>query len=111
MYITIDRDDERAFDGHIAGSMHFRSGSFEETLPKLVEEVKDKETVVFHCSFSQVRGPTCARNLNEHLNKAVSEGNLEKVPNIVVLERGFNGWAESGRPVCSCQGLVCTHTA
>lgn len=53
LYIMIDRDDERASDGHIAGSVHFRSGSFEETLPKLVEEVKNKETVVFHCSLSQ----------------------------------------------------------
>lgn len=50
----IDRDEERAFDGHIAGSMHFSSDSFEDKLPKLVEEVKNKETVVFHCSFSQV---------------------------------------------------------
>ena len=54
LYAMIGRDDERAFDGHIAGSMHFSSGSFEEKLPKLVEEVKNKETVVFHCSFSQV---------------------------------------------------------
>jgi hypothetical protein len=45
------------------------------------------------------------------LNTAVAEGKLQKVPNIVVLERGFNGWAGSGRPVCSCQDLVCTHTA
>ena len=50
----VDRDEERAFDGHIAGSMHFSSDSFEDKLPKLVEEVKNKETVVFHCSFSQV---------------------------------------------------------
>ncbi|KAG0570763.1 hypothetical protein KC19_6G185900 [Ceratodon purpureus] len=105
------RDEERAYDGHIAGSMHFSSDSFEVKLPKLIEEVKNKDTVVFHCSFSQVRGPKCARKLNEHLKNAVSEGKLEKVPSIVVLERGFNGWAASGRPVCTCQDLVCTHTA
>lgn len=50
----LDRDEEREFDGHIAGSMHFSSDSFEDNLPKLVEEVKNKDTVVFHCSFSQV---------------------------------------------------------
>nr|XP_024368349.1 arsenate reductase 2.2-like [Physcomitrium patens]PNR62831.1 hypothetical protein PHYPA_001255 [Physcomitrium patens] len=105
------RDEERAFDGHIAGSMHFSSSTFEENLPKLIEEVKNKETVVFHCAFSQVRGPTCARKLSEHLNNAKTEGKIEKVPSIVVLERGFNGWAESGRPICSCQDLVCTHAA
>lgn len=108
---TVDRDEERGFDGHIAGSMHFSSDSFEDKLPKLVEEVKNKETVVFHCSFSQVRGPKCARKLSEHLNSALTEGKLEKVPSIVVLERGFNGWAASGHPVCSCQDPVCTHTA
>lgn len=59
----------------------------------------------------QVRGPKCARKLSEHLNNALTEGKLEKVPSIVVLERGFNGWAASGRPICSCQNLVCTHTA
>jgi len=62
--------------------------------------------VMFHV---QVRGPTCARVFSEHLNKAVSEGNLVKVRDIVVLEHGFNGWAKSGRPVCSCSDLVCTH--
>lgn len=111
VYALNDRDEERAFDGHIAGSMHFSSSTFEENLPKLIEEVKNKETVVFHCAFSQVRGPTCARKLSEHLNNAKTEGKIEKVPSIVVLERGFNGWAESGRPICSCQDLVCTHAA
>ena len=60
-YIMIDRDDERAFDGHIAGSMHFSSGTFEDNLPKLVEEVKNKETVVFHCAFSQVCFLSCQK--------------------------------------------------
>lgn len=54
VYALNDRDEERAFDGHIAGSMHFSSSTFEENLPKLIEEVKNKETVVFHCAFSQV---------------------------------------------------------
>ena len=58
----------------------------------------------------QVRGPTCARMLTEHLNSAGNEGVLEKVPSIVVLERGFDNWAASGRPVCFCQGLICTHS-
>lgn len=48
------RDDERSYDGHIAGSLHFASDTFREKLPKLVEAVKDKDTLVFHCALSQV---------------------------------------------------------
>ncbi|KAH9572317.1 hypothetical protein CY35_02G142000 [Sphagnum magellanicum] len=104
------RDEERDLDGHIAGSMHFASESFEEKLPELLQEINGKEAVVFHCAKSQVRGPTCARILCDHLNTAVSEGKMDKVPKVVVLERGFNGWAMAGRPVCSCAGTACNKT-
>lgn len=48
------RDDERNYDGHIAGSLHFASDTFREKLPKLVEAVQGKDTIVFHCALSQV---------------------------------------------------------
>jgi hypothetical protein len=34
--------------------MHFCSSEFEEKLPELVEKIKGKDTVVFHCAKSQV---------------------------------------------------------
>lgn len=41
-------------DGHIAGSLHFASDTFPDKLPNLVEAVKGKDTLVFHCALSQV---------------------------------------------------------
>lgn len=51
----ICRDDERSCDGHIAGSLHFASDTFLDKLPSLVQSVKGKDTLVFHCALSQVR--------------------------------------------------------
>ncbi|KAK4432476.1 Dual specificity phosphatase Cdc25 [Sesamum alatum] len=97
------RDDERSYDGHIAGSLHFASGTFLDKLPSLVEATKDKDTLVFHCALSQVRGPKCARRFAEYLADAKDMG----MKNIMVLERGYNGWEASGRPVCRCTDVPC----
>ncbi|KAL0344666.1 UNVERIFIED_CONTAM: Dual specificity phosphatase Cdc25 [Sesamum radiatum] len=97
------RDDERSYDGHIAGSLHFASGTFVEKLPSLVEATKEKDTLVFHCALSQVRGPKCARRFAEYLADANDVG----VKNIMVLERGYNGWQASGRPFCRCTDVPC----
>ncbi|XP_051114355.1 dual specificity phosphatase Cdc25 [Andrographis paniculata] len=97
------RDDERSSDGHIAGSLHFASGTFLDKLPALVEATKDKDTLVFHCALSQVRGPKCARRFAEYLAEAKDIG----AKNILVLELGYNGWEASGRPVCRCSEVPC----
>ncbi|CAN6319303.1 unnamed protein product [Urochloa humidicola] len=52
------RDEERSYQAHIAGSHHFASGSFEARMPELVRAASGKDTLVFHCALSQVRGPT-----------------------------------------------------
>ncbi|KAJ9695337.1 hypothetical protein PVL29_010694 [Vitis rotundifolia] len=97
------RDDERSYDGHIAGSLHYASDTFSDKISNLVQEVKGKDTLVFHCALSQVRGPTCARRLATHLTEVENE----EIKNILVLERGFNGWEASGRPVCRCTSIPC----
>ncbi|CBI30151.3 hypothetical protein VitviT2T_012690 [Vitis vinifera] len=97
------RDDERSYDGHIAGSLHYASDTFSDKISNLVQEVKGKDTLVFHCALSQVRGPTCARRLATYLTGVENE----EIKNILVLERGFNGWEASGRPVCRCTGIPC----
>ncbi|KAJ6699205.1 M-PHASE INDUCER PHOSPHATASE DUAL SPECIFICITY PHOSPHATASE CDC25 [Salix purpurea] len=48
------RDDERSYDGHIAGSLHYASDTFTDRISNLIEEVKGKDTLVFHCALSQV---------------------------------------------------------
>ncbi|CAH2057310.1 unnamed protein product [Thlaspi arvense] len=47
------RDDERSYDGHIAGSLHYASDNFVDKMPNLVQAVKGKDTLVFHCALSQ----------------------------------------------------------
>lgn len=103
--VVVDvRDDERNYDGHIAGSLHFASDTFYENLPSLVQAVKGKDTLVFHCALSQVRGPKCARRFVEYLSEMKEDVGIK---NVMVLERGYNGWEACGRPVCRCTDIPC----
>ncbi|WRX25724.1 Rhodanese-like domain - like 6 [Theobroma cacao] len=98
------RDDERSYDGHIAGSLHYASDTFTNKISNLIQDVKGKDTLVFHCALSQVRGPTCARRFANYLEEMKEDVGIK---NILVLERGFNGWEASGRPVCRCTDVPC----
>ncbi|GAB2272296.1 cell division cycle- protein [Dionaea muscipula] len=100
------RDEERSYDGHIAGSLHFASDTFFDQIPHLIQQVKGKDTLVFHCALSQVRGPKCARRLLDYLTEVKDETGTG-IKNIKVLESGFNGWEASGRPVCRCTDNPC----
>ncbi|XP_047311965.1 dual specificity phosphatase Cdc25 [Impatiens glandulifera] len=98
------RDDERSYDGHICGSLHFASDTFTDKIPNLIQTVKGKDTLVFHCALSQVRGPKCARRLADYLGNVKDDAGIK---NIMVLERGYNGWEASGKPVCKCSDNPC----
>ncbi|XP_044483820.1 dual specificity phosphatase Cdc25 [Mangifera indica] len=98
------RDDERSYDGHITGSLHYASSNFTDNISNLIQQVKGKDTLVFHCALSQVRGPTCARRLANYLDEKVEDTGIK---NIFILERGFNGWEASGKPVCHCTDAPC----
>ncbi|XP_074312033.1 dual specificity phosphatase Cdc25 [Silene latifolia] len=98
------RDDERSYDGHIAGSLHFASDTFMDKIPNLVQQLHSKDTLIFHCALSQVRGPKCARRLSEYLAETARESGIK---DIMVLERGFNGWEAAGKPVCRCTENPC----
>ena len=101
------RDEERSYQAHIAGSHHFASGSFAARLPELVQATSGKDTLVFHCALSQVRGPSCARMFSDYLSESKEDSGIK---NIMVLERGFNGWEISGQPVCHCKDAPCKGT-
>ncbi|WVZ55114.1 hypothetical protein U9M48_005817 [Paspalum notatum var. saurae] len=98
------RDEERAYDGHIAGSHHYASDTFADRMPDLAQATGAKETIVFHCALSKVRGPSCAQMFHDYLSEAKEDSGIK---NIMVLERGFNGWELSGRPVCRCKDTPC----
>ncbi|KAH9671303.1 Dual specificity phosphatase Cdc25 [Citrus sinensis] len=78
------RDDERSYDGHITGSLHYPSDSFTDKISDLIQEV---------------RGPTCAKRLANYLDEVKEDTGINS---IFVLERGFKGWEASGKPVCRC---------
>nr|ABP04040.1 putative arsenate reductase [Pteris tremula] len=102
------RDEEiRSELGHIAGSWSFEKRTFDEKLPDLVGKLEGQETVVFHCNKSQHSGPACANKLVEHLTTLVSNKEIETPPQIYILEKGFNGWATAGHPVCKCGQDFC----
>ncbi|KAF8780272.1 hypothetical protein HU200_001948 [Digitaria exilis] len=98
------RDEERSYDGHIAGSHHYASDSFTVRMPDLAQATAAKETLVFHCALSKVRGPSCAQMFHDYLSEAKEDSGIK---NIMVLERGFNGWELSGRPICRCKDTPC----
>ncbi|CAA7403365.1 unnamed protein product [Spirodela intermedia] len=99
------RDEERIYDAHIAGSYHYPSGSFAQRMPNLLQAVGgQKDTIVFHCALSQVRGPSCARMFMNYLSETKEAAGIKRV---MILERGFNGWEASGKPICRCTALPC----
>ncbi|KAK8940581.1 Dual specificity phosphatase Cdc25 [Platanthera zijinensis] len=99
------RDDERSYDAHIAGSLHYASCSFYERIPDLVRSLQGKDSVVFHCALSQVRGPACAKAFVDYLSQKKDDD--DGIKEVMVLERGFQGWEASGRPVCHCTEILC----
>ncbi|KAK3688236.1 phosphoprotein phosphatase-like protein [Podospora appendiculata] len=112
----IDVRDDDYIGGHIKGAQNFPSRTLEALYPTLVRQLQDKETVVFHCALSQVRGPSAAlRYIRERdrilaaqakrAKKAAATGEAdthtadEKSPGpieqkVYVLDRGFVGWQE-----------------
>ncbi|KAJ4777801.1 Arsenate reductase 2.2 [Rhynchospora pubera] len=101
------RDEERSYDPHIGGSLHFASESFSQKLPDLVQAVSGKDTLVFHCALSKVRGPTCAQLFLDYLSESKEDMDIK---NVLVLEKGFNGWQYAGKPVCTCTDSPCKGT-
>ncbi|URD82572.1 RHOD [Musa troglodytarum] len=59
----------------------------------------------FSIMILQVRGPSCAHMFLDYLSEVKEDAGINKV---MVLERGFNGWHASGRPVCHCTDAPCT---
>jgi Cdc25 family phosphatase len=103
--------------------MHVPSATLGHKIPELVRKLKDKETIVFHCALSQMRGPGAAlRYLRERerllgpapkggqdaqtKEDGEAEGQTETAPGaeiensevkeqkVYVLDDGFVGWVQ-----------------
>jgi Cdc25 family phosphatase len=83
---------ERSF-GHFAGSISAPAGDFDNTsfALSLAKSLLEKDTVVVHCLYSQVRGPKCARILREITAELPGPNH----PKILVLRGGFKSWGTS----------------
>ncbi|KJX93548.1 CDC25-like phosphatase YCH1 like protein [Zymoseptoria brevis] len=91
----VDVRDNDYIGGHILGCKHVPVNEHDYRMPELIRTLKDEETVVFHCTLSQQRGPSSAlRYLRE---RDALLGDLKKQDGeqkVYVLEGGFQKWQE-----------------
>ncbi|KAH6635006.1 hypothetical protein B0J18DRAFT_462147 [Chaetomium sp. MPI-SDFR-AT-0129] len=73
---VIDVRDDDYIGGHIKGARNVPSRQLDAMLPTLVRQLRDKDTVVFHCALSQQRGPNAALRYLRERDRilAASEG-------------------------------------
>ena len=90
------------FHGHcVRGAVHIPFAS--ERMDKVVESIRERVDseelsdllVVVHCFYSQQRGPTCARKLEQHLVQGASD--LQERVTVAVLQGGWGDlWRRFG---------------
>jgi Cdc25 family phosphatase len=91
--VIVDVRDEDRSEGFIRGSEHIASATMTEVqLGQLHDRVQAGSMLVFHCMFSQVRGPKAARRFSEVVAaRAAASGVAEKVQ-VRIMRGGFMGW-------------------
>mmetsp|Transcript_29963 Transcript_29963/g.54821 ORF Transcript_29963/g.54821 Transcript_29963/m.54821 type:complete len:126 (-) Transcript_29963:155-532(-) len=84
---VVDVRDDDFEGGHIKGAVNIPSLQFnnEPYMEPVVQNLQKSSLVVVHCMFSQVRGPKCARILNERLKRLFTSS----APEVCVLRGGF----------------------
>ncbi|KAI6129797.1 Rhodanese-like domain-containing protein [Pisolithus croceorrhizus] len=92
-YLVVDVRDEDWIGGNITGSHNAPSQSFLTEVDKLMKDTKDIPMVVFHCRYSQERGPKAARVYEETRNilHKPSDGQYFEAH---VLRGGFHHFGE-----------------
>ena len=102
---VIDVRDSDYVGGHILGGTNVPTHTHDYKMPQLVRELKDKETVVFHCALSQQRGPSSALKYLRERERLLSvsadkkDGGAGETPEVkgqtvYVLDGGFVKWQE-----------------
>jgi rhodanese-related sulfurtransferase len=96
------RDEDFNIEGCIPQALHMASIDFQIRLPSLSDQLKfwletyDKLTVVFYCSYSQVRGPTCAKLFSDYCKPILSHP-TSSLLDIRVLKGGYTYWVSQYR--------------
>lgn len=81
--LIIDVRQDDVYGGHIVGSKNVPFHKVSNELPRILEEAKGKQRVVFHCSLSQQRGPEASRLFSQALAKTSSPK-----PTVYILDGG-----------------------
>jgi len=86
---VIDVRDEDFAGGHIPNAKHVPSASFATQVGYLAQELAGSSSLlVFHCMFSQQRGPSCANCFVRH----VADHDPNWQCDVRVLSGGFHAW-------------------
>ena len=75
----------------IRGAWHAPACELRSDAGLLVQALRGADTVVFHCMFSQQRGPACAQAYAQHRRKVTPPLPAQRV---LVLRDGFAGFQE-----------------
>ncbi|KAG9005422.1 hypothetical protein FRB93_009728 [Tulasnella sp. JGI-2019a] len=89
-FAIIDVRDKDFAGGNIVGCLRSPSEKYKRSVDELIEKTKDIPKMIFHCSFSQQRGPKAAKIYAEKWAARGEESKLTK--EILVLEGGFSGF-------------------
>lgn len=89
-YLVVDVRDEDFEGGNIKNAANWPSKQLSTTVDELVNDAKDVPLLIFHCTLSQMRGPTAARKYVQSRVKSLEEGEGNPNQEVVVLQDGFS---------------------
>jgi Cdc25 family phosphatase len=104
-YLVVDVRDDDYKGGNIPKGQNWPSYNFMWAVDELVEKTKDVKMMVFHCTFSQERGPKAARIYEEKRNQLLAEG-TDSPPEVLVLRGGFSKFQAKFKVSQTCQSIV-----
>ncbi|ODQ66924.1 Rhodanese-like protein, partial [Nadsonia fulvescens var. elongata DSM 6958] len=90
-FVIIDVRDDDHLGPHIPTSLNIPSSTFLASMPKLSQDLKNYDCVVFYCMMSQIRGPSAARAYARWTQEG-SDIAPEDQQKIYILEGGFENW-------------------
>ncbi|EEH03077.1 conserved hypothetical protein [Histoplasma capsulatum var. duboisii H88] len=87
----VDVRDSDHIGGHISTSTWHPSSTLSKHMPDLINKLRGKEKVVFHCALSQERGPSAALKYIREREQVLGKEESAKQA-VFVLEGGFVQW-------------------
>lgn len=92
--VIVDVREEDRAGGHIKGSYHIPAPKFLRNPARYLSLADDADRIIFHCMFSQSRGPTCANAFVDQLVQRIMDDPDAPSPEVCVLSGGFRAFAK-----------------